>query len=263
MTAMLGMRYLLHLINSKAFRLGVEKNKRFIIVGEMEEAERVSGLLQQTVVTPGFIGLVSYYHHKSNVNGFLGHMGQIKEIITIHKVDEVIFCAKDIPAHVIIDKMSELKDDQVDYKIAPPESLSIIGSNSINTSGDLYVIDINTITKVSNRRNKRMFDLLLSLSLLIICPVAIVLVKNPFGLFRNIFSVIFGRRSWVGYSPMDESDVHLPGIRKGVLNPHDAFKGKEIPAEINQRLNLMYARDYKLTNDLNIIAKGFRDLGRR
>jgi GT2 family glycosyltransferase len=262
-TTMLGSRFLLHLLNIKTYRIGMEKNKRFIIVGEMEEAERVSGLLQQTVANPGFIGLVSYNQHKSNINGFIGHIGQIREIINIHKVDEVIFCAKDIPAHVIIDKMSELRDHQVDYKIAPPESLSIIGSNSINTSGDLYVIDINTITKLANRRNKRMFDILLSLTLFIFFPVEIILVKNPFGLLRNIFSVIFGFKSWVGYSMKDESDVHLPAIRMGVLTPEDAFTGKEIPSEIHQRLNMMYARDYKLGNDLNIIIKAFRELGRR
>ena len=165
-----GMRYLLQLLNVKNFRIGMEKNKRFVIVGEMEEAERVSGLLQKTFMNPGFIGLVSYHPHKYNVNGFIGNMGQIKEIINIHKVDEIIFCSRDIPANVIIDKMSELKDEQVDYKIAPPESLSIIGSNSINTSGDLYVIDINTITKIPNRRNKRMLDLLLSFSLLAFYP---------------------------------------------------------------------------------------------
>ena len=34
----------------------------------------------------------------------------------IHKIDEVIFCAKDIPAQVIIDKMSELQDKLVDYQ---------------------------------------------------------------------------------------------------------------------------------------------------
>ena len=262
MIAMLGMRFILQLFDSKNFRIGVEKNKRFVIVGEIEEAERVSGLLQKTFMNPGFIGLVSYHAHKYNVNGFIGHLGQIKEIITIHKVDEIIFCSKDIPANVIIDKMSDLKDEQVDYKIAPPESLSIIGSNSINTSGDLYVIDINTITKISNRRNKRMLDILLSFSLLAFYPAILFIVKKPIGLLRNIFSVLFGFKSWVGYSSRRLSDLHLPEIRKGVLNPEDAFNGKEIPEEANTRLNLMYARDYKLSNDATIIIKGFRETGR-
>ena len=70
-------------------------------------------------------------------------------------------------------------------------------------------------------------------------------------------------KSWVGFSKSGSGEIHkLPAIRKGVLNPEDAFYGKEIPEEVNTRLNLLYARDYKLANDANIIIKGFREMGR-
>ena len=260
---MLGVRYLLHVMNVSGFRLNSEKNKRFVIIGEKEESERVSDLLQKTGMNPSFTGLVSYHKHRNNANGFIGHLGQIKEIITIHKINEVIFCAKDVPAQVIIDKMSELKNEQVDYKIAPPESLSIIGSNSINTSGDLYVIDINAITKKTNRRNKRLLDVMVSFTLLCLYPAALFIVKNPVGLIRNIFSVFFTWKSWVGFTQTTIHEAHrLPEIKPGVLNPLDAFKNKNLPEETTTRLDLLYARDYKLTNDLNIIIKGFRHLGR-
>ncbi|MEI7500833.1 MAG: glycosyltransferase [Bacteroidota bacterium] len=261
---MLSVRYILHLLNINGYRLNYEKNKRFVIIGEKEESERVSELLQQTGMNPSFTGLVSYHHHRNNSNGFIGHMGQIKEIITIHNINEVIFCAKDVPAQVIIDMMSELKNEQVDYKIAPPESLSIIGSNSINTSGDLYVIDINAIIKKSNRRNKRMLDFLVSLALLVFYPLAIFMVRNPIGLIRNIFSVLIAWKSWVGFGPHTEREAHrFPDIKQGVLTPLDAFKNKNMPVEAIARLDLLYTRDYKLTNDLNIIIKGFRNLGRK
>jgi len=261
---MVTVRYVLHLLNISGYRLNYEKNKRFVIIGEKEEAERVSELLQQTGMNPAFTGLVSYRHHRNFSNGFIGHLGQIKEIITIHKINEVIFCAKDVPAQVIIDMMSDLKAEQVDYKIAPPESLSIIGSNSINTSGDLYVIDINAIIKRSNRRNKRMLDLLVSITFLLFYPVFMFLVRRPIGLFRNIFSVLFAWKSWVGFGPHTERDMHrLPEIKQGVLNPLDAFKHKNLTDEAIAHLDLLYARDYKLTNDLNIILKGYRNLGRR
>ena len=261
--SMVALRLILHFFKVSDFRINSETNKRFIIIGELEEAERVSDLLQKTAINPAFIGLVSYLHHRSNVNGFIGYLGQIKEIITIHKIDEVIFCAKDVPAQVIIDKMSELKEEEVDYKIAPPESMSIIGSNSINTSGDLYVIDINAITKKSNRRNKRLLDIAVGMVLLILYPVFLFLVKKPFGLFKNIFSVLLSVKSWVGYTILSESELkRLPEIKQGILNPLDAFRNQNVPEEATSRLNLLYARDYKLTNDLNIILKGFRQLGR-
>ena len=262
--SMMFTRLILHVLNINQFRINEDKNKRFIIIGEKQEAERVSELLQKTIVNPSFIGLVSFQHHRVNANGFIGHIGQIKEIIWIHNINEVIFCAKDIPAQMIMDQMSELKDLHVDYKIAPPESLSIIGSNSINTSGDLYVIDINAITKIGNLRNKRLLDLVIASCLLLFYPVLFFAVRNPPGLLRNIFLVILSLRSWVGYSDLTESETHrLPGIKKGVLNPFDAFRKKPVPGEAIARLNLLYARDYKITNDINIILKGFRDLGRR
>ena len=191
-------------------------------------------------------------------------MGQIREIIWIHNIDEVIFCAKDVPVQVIMDQMSELKEQQVDYKIAPPESMSIIGSNSINTSGDLYVIDINSITRMANRRNKRLLDVVTATGLLALYPILFFTMKNPIGLFRNIFLVLLCFRSWVGYSELSESEIHrLPEIKKGVLNPFDTFRKEPVPGEAVARLNLLYARDYKLLNDINIMLKGFRDLGRR
>jgi len=263
MISMTGIRLLLHVMNLKNYRIGSNRNKRFVIVGEQKEAERVLNLLMMTVSNPAFTGLVSYHPHKSNSNGYIGNLDQIKEIITIHKIDEIIFCAKDIPAQVIIDHMSDLQDLQVDYKIAPPESLSIIGSNSINTSGELYVIDINAITKISNRRNKRLLDILVAVFLLVFFPLMLFLVKNPLGLLENIFAVLVGAKSWVGYSHLSESDSHrLPHIRKGVLNPGDAFRKKGIPPEAGSRLNLLYARDYRFISDLTIIFKGFRFLGR-
>ena len=161
----------------------------------------------------------------------------------------------------IIDKMSDLKNLQVDYKIAPPESLYIIGSNSIDTSGDLYIVNVNSISKLSNKRNKRFFDITASLMFLAFSPIIVFFVRDALGFLRNIFSVFVAYRSWVGYGKSEES-IKLPHIRKGILQPADAFNKKTLDDEMITRLNMIYARDYKISNDLNIIFKGFRLLGR-
>jgi lipopolysaccharide/colanic/teichoic acid biosynthesis glycosyltransferase len=70
-------------------------------------------------------------------------------------------------------------------------------------------------------------------------------------------------KSWVGYIPSSEQEVRrLPEIKNGVLTPWDTFINKNVTKEFTSRLNILYARDYKVTNDLNIILKGFRELGR-
>ncbi|MCX6234398.1 MAG: glycosyltransferase [Bacteroidetes bacterium] len=258
-----GLRFILQLMKLKDFQFGREQSRRFVIIGEPEEALRVADILRKTYVNPGFIGLASVTQNTDKHEGFIGQFNQIKEIITIYKIDEVIFCAKDISAEKIIDTMSDLRSWQVDCKIAPPESLSIIGSNFISTSGDPYIVDINSIDKISNRRNKRFFDIFSSILFIITFPLFMFVVRNPLGLLRNILFVLIAKRSWTGYYSGDHNDISgLPRIRKGVLNPTDAFYDLNFSDETINRLNLLYARDYKILNEFNIIYRGFRQLGR-
>jgi hypothetical protein len=206
---------------------------------------------------------VSASEKRAKDDGFIGTLNQIKDIIFIYKISEVIFCSRDIPHQLIIDKMSELQDASVDFKIAPAESHAIIGSNSINTSGEYYTVEINSIADKRNRRNKRLLDILTSIVFLITSPVLVFLVRKPGVFFRNIFLVLFGTYSWVGYFESEEIAInHLPKIRKGVLNPGDAFPRRSISPETASWLNLVYARDYKFTTDLNILYRGLKNIGK-
>lgn len=253
-----------HLIRYRNIDFGPLRNRRFVIVGDKEEAKRVWELLQSSYGNPGFIGLVSVALRDQKNDGFTGSLAQIKEIIRVYRIDEVIFCSKSMTHQAIIDQMSALQDLHVDYKIAPEDSLSIIGSNSINTAGDLYTVNINAITNTENRRNKRLLDLAGCLVMIPLLPVLIFLVSKPLGLIRNIFLVLICKRSWVGYiRDWNEDMERLPHIRKGILNPLDAFGEENISEEIKQRLNFIYARDYATNTDLNILLKGFRHLGRK
>jgi hypothetical protein len=150
--------------------------------------------------------------------------------------------------------------NSVEYKIVPEESLSIIGSRSKNAAGELYTIDIEfSIVQPMHQRNKRFLDVIFSLILLISLPISIGFMEQKIGLIRNIFTVIFGKKSWVGYT---KNHKNLPRIRKSVLSPIDNLKLKNLSETTVQRLNLLYAKDYTVYNDLDIIKNGFRFLGR-
>lgn len=264
MISLSGIRFLFHAMKIKNFQLGHGKGRRFLVIGDNAEAKRVAGILKTTHLNHGFIGLVGNETDNNREKGFIGNIKQLKEIVQIFDIDEIILCAKDIPANKIIDIMSDSYIHQVDFKIAPPESMSIIGSNSISTSGDPYIIDLDSIEKRSNKRNKRIFDIIFSVVLLLSFPVNFLFVENKTGYFGNIFSVLFGRKSWIGFAvKKTDKTSKLPKIKRGVLNPTDLFRNLTIDDETRDRLNLLYARDYKLTNELNILYKGFRNLGRK
>lgn len=262
MTGLLLSRLLFHLARIKGMRIDSGMAQRIAIVGSPEECRRVKGLLGQTAAHTGFVGFVSASDEDTNDASFIGRFGQLSDIVTIYGIDEVIFCAKDLPANEIIDRMARLGDSRkVNYKIAPPESLSIIGSNSIDTAGDLYVIDINSVSKPVNRRNKRVIDVGLSLFFISLFPVLMWLMKKPFGFVRNCFTVLFGMKSWIGFAPASDKNIHLPKIRPGVLNPSDVLPQEQRTPVICSRLNLLYAKDYQVANDLNVVRKAWRELG--
>jgi len=223
----------------------------------------VADLLQKALPNPGFIGIINSSNQQADKNGFLGNISQIKDIINIYKIDELIFCAKDMPAENIIDQMSALQHAQIEYKIAPPESMSIIGSNSIDTAGDLYVIDINSIGKFQNKRSKRVFDVAISLSLLASYPLTLFITGHPINYLQNIFQVLLGMKSITGYHPADQHDHKLPDIRKGIIYPTDALEKPNPDQQAISRLNMLYARDYRISNEFRLLYKGFRHLGRK
>ncbi len=255
------LRYLLHILKIPGFKLGKPVNKRFLVIGDEQEARRVASILKNSYISPGFVGLISPQENGPKPEGFTGNIAQVKDIISIYSIDEVIFCSKNIPHQTIIDKMTLWKQEGVDFKIAPEDSLSIIGSNSINTQGELYTVDINTIDKPFNRRSKRLFDGFTALLFLLFYPVLAWFVEKPGGFLKNIFRVLSGSCSWVGYDEPASEKVHLPLLKPGVLSPSDGMKTEVTDAETRQKLNVLYARDYSVAKDINLIWSAFKKLG--
>ena len=247
-------RFMGILMGSEDFQSKKTEKKRFLVIGSPGETQRVNSILESTSIKPDFIGLVSSESQGEAPEGFIGNLSQVPDIIEIYKITEVIFCSKDVPHQVIIDKMVDWHATNVDYKIAPEDSLSIIGSNSINTRGDLYTVDIKAIDTKPNRRNKRLFDVVTSLFSIVFClPLALV-VKQPVQFLKNAFLVLFGRRTWVGYcSPANETQK-LPRIRKGVYHPASYIE-KGMDDEALNQLNLLYARDYTVWKDAEIFFR--------
>jgi GT2 family glycosyltransferase len=260
----IGIRLLLNLVSKKNFKFEIfRKRRRIILVGNKEESTRVYSILRQTQIKPELVGTVSP-SEKIQKTDFIGDISQIKDIVEINKVDELIFCAKDMSSQSIIKTMLQFTDRNIDFKIAPPESLSVIGSNSIDTAGDLYVVNFNTISRNLNKRKKRLFDISIALILIAISPFALFITGRPLRYFINIFSVLLGFYSFVGYHGTT-GGMHsdLPHLKKAILSPLDGLGRKVENKKLIEKMNMLYAKDYKLFNDLIIVYKGFSKLARK
>ena len=83
-------------------------------------------------------------------------------------------------------------------------------------------------------------------------------------MIKNLIFVFVGKYTLIGYhGKMIEETDNLPFLKKGILSPVDALKNSTLKNGIVENVNLLYAKDYKVFNDLNILLKGFKNLGRR
>ena len=132
-----------------------------------------------------------------------------------------------------------------------------------NVSSRLIIFPIDVGGKnyiVSISKSEEETEDLIQLILLITLPISVWSIHDKRGFVRNIFSVITGKRSWVGYFPALEKTVRLPKIRPGVLDPVNAEHLSPVPLTVH-RVNLSYAKDYRVWQDLRLVWLGFAELG--
>ncbi len=250
-------RMLLHLARIKPFSLRTLDRKRILSIGSEEETAHAFALLWQT-----HFGLGRQKQmHSSEANGPDAHTA-IRRQIRKHGIDEVVFCAKDLKWGRIIELMEQLKRAGVMFKIAQPAREFIIGPSSIESINDLLILEEHAVNSASARRRKRMLDIVLCIFFLITLPLGIWFVADRSGFLGNLVLVLRGQRSWVGYAPMSDPSLRLPRIRPGVLDPITVLGLKPSPITV-RRVNLNYAKDYRVLEDLRWVIGCFSGLGRR
>lgn len=256
------LRLILHASGLRKYRLADAIKKRLMIVGDAEESKRILSMLMMGGNNNSFVGFVSDDSKTkldtSMQNFHLGDTATFADLISVYEINEVIFCGKNLSSSAIIAMMGTIDSSNIEYKIAPPESLFIIGSNSINENGDFYFVDVANINNPVNKRNKRLFDIGMSLGLLISSPIIVFATKNKVGFIQNIFMVLFGIKSWVGKQNDDEKI--FKGLKKGVLSPAMMIK-TESRDRTRERLNALYAKDFKVWNDFKLVLRNLRFLG--
>ena len=254
-------RVVLAALAPSQFTWSSRKEGRFIVLGGKEEGQRIAELLKQTTTRTPEVFTVDVPSDLSETDTRVRLAQALRERIRVFKADVVIFSGRDLPAAGIIDMMSQLADLRTEFKIAPPDSLYMIGSNSIDTTGDLFMLETNGVQKQANKRNKRLFDLFTALALLLSFPITCWFMSSISGYFKSIFEVLIGRKSWVGFAPQATKTARLPKIRPGVLHPSMGLSHGRLSDETSERLNIIYARDYRISNDLRLVLRHFNKLG--
>jgi hypothetical protein len=224
--------------------------KRILLIGSEEEGTRVQTFLHQ-IDYP----IASFEQMNSEKSRSLS----LFEYVRIHKIQEVIFCAKDLSSSEIISEMGTLSSLQLEFKIAPPESLFIIGSQHIQSATEGFFVTVNSISNTLNKRQKRAFDFISSFFTLVLFPT-VLFTSKPMSSFSNALNVFVGKKSWVGYGKVSaEFASQLPKIKSGILTPN---KNAVVLNEDGvQQMNAIYAKDYSWWKDLKSFTSQFKQIG--
>ncbi len=255
------LRLMLHASGLRKYRLADAIKKRLMIVGDAEESKRILSMLMMGGNNNSFVGFVSDDSNAkddaSMRNFHLGDTTSFADLISVYEINEVIFCGKNISSSAIIAMMGTIDSSNIEYKIAPPESLFIIGSNSINENGDFYFVDVSNLNSLVSKRKKRIFDVCVALLFLAFCPLLIWRVKHPINFLLNIFQVLLGIKSWVGRKGDEKV---LRGLKPGVFSP-DSMSDTHASEVTKDRLNALYAKEYNWKNDWRMVLSNSKKAG--
>ena len=241
--AALAIRGLLGLAGVEGYRTNTGRRKRFLVVGSDEEVGRLGLLFDSLGIEHDGI----FVAHSTDDPGLT---------LDSPRADEMIFCSRDIAVDRILDTMQLFSGKGLPFRILPDGMDVLIGSNYTGSPDELYEPDFGNISNTTNRRSKRLFDIVCALLLIILSPLLFWPQKRKRRYFADCFAVLLGRKSWVGYNgerraANDGQQEPLPALRKGVFRTRDRIPRVKNPDF--ERLDRNYATDYHISTDITIL----------
>lgn len=181
------------------------------------------------------------------------------KIIKNEQISHFVISANTLKFKELISIISDNVFFPAEIQIAYPDRGFVIGSHKITVSAEMYFPELFNLNKKSVKFQKRLFDISFSALFILFSPVLILLTDSKKAYFRNLFNVLKGKNTWVGYIE-SEKDELLPALKPGILNPvnYSVTNKDEI-----KKINLRYASDYHLTDDFYTIYKTFNEIGNK
>jgi hypothetical protein len=232
-----------------------EERRQTVVVATEKDFLIIADMLRQAGMTERVLGRVGT---DSPGSARLGNIEHLPELVKKYQVKEIIFCENGLSFKEIISSIHALPGNSRN-KFHASGSNSIVGSDSKNTSGDF--IANSTKYKIGmplQRRNKRLLDIMVAMLFIPAAPLLIFIKKNGTAFYKNVFAVLAGKKTWVGYAseanglPMIKTPVITSTALPKVLN--------DLPAESLQKSDEWYAAGYTAMTDLKKIGKGFKFL---
>ncbi len=232
-----------------------ERRQTIVVAGE-KDFVAITEMLKKAGMPERILGRVGTDERRTSST--LGTIANLPALIKKYPVKEIIYCENGLSFKEIIGMVKGMPE-KLRNKFHASGSNSIVGSDSKDSSGDFIAVSKKyEIGSPLQRRNKRLLDILISLFTLVAIPVIFFLQKRPITFYKNVFTVLAGKKTWIGYATTFSK---LPAIKPGVITS-TALPAilNELPNESLQNNDEWYASVYSPLVDLQKIARGFKYL---
>ena len=231
-----------------------ETRPYILVAGSEAEFQQVKDFLQAKKLDDKIIGRVSV---TGNGDHYVSRLDGVEQAAASLQASEIIFCAGTLSYAEIIEHVAQLKGSMRARFFA---GNSIIGSDEQTSRGEALASETDyRLSKPAARRTKRLIDLLVAISGLLLFPITLLIVKHPSRFFNNALAVLTGRKTWVGYLLPLRS---LPPLRPGILGPNGKKDPeRHLPEDSLHMVDYWYAHNYDPSDDLLVIFRNYRQLG--
>lgn len=210
--------------------------RQAVLVGTRAEAQRLHGMIEQHLRPPfELAGYVDATVRPTTVRrrgptappARLGSLNQLRDIVRLRQVDDVIFAARGLSNRAIVRLMQELQDLPVQFRILADGQPHVIGKASVDDFSNVTLLEAEeALGRIRTPLARRAFEIPLAVLGLLLHPLVRLLAaaaKNPFYArlaerTRQMPEVLAGRRRLVGLDPA--APVPLPdrtGLEPGVF----------------------------------------------
>jgi len=252
--------YLLRLFRNSAGFETVAKN--IAIVAGKINAQKLLQIITGTKLKIENIHFISPVPAQ-NDPFFSNDVASLPKLVKTLKIQEIIYSSEDMSMKDIIHSMTSM-ESEVSFRIGGDDSLSIIGSKNKNQQGELYSLDIiYNLSDQQNRRYKRLTDIVFSIIFVVFFPLLMVINGFNFGIIRNIFSVIAGNHTWLGYGGTYADYSFLPELVSGVIKYPLSTKKNSYTEDHFKRMNIIYAKEYNVLHDIIVICNNLHKLSNK
>jgi len=249
-------RIVFHFLKFKHFDTTASQQSQVLIVGSLNECNRVKQILINYPSRFKLLGFIKPNHSVAH-GDWIGSIENLPLLIELYKANEIIFCAADVSSTEIMSIMGNADKTRAKYKIMPEKGAYIIGSNSKNTTGEFYSVDITfALSNPETRQKKRWIDIITCLTIIMILPFLVFKPKFLSQVIQHWVSCLTGKQTWVGYNKQVDIS-NLPELQPSVFCVGQSVYNSVSDPQLLQNLNFMYASSYRWQNDVDILAKAF------